>query len=77
MKNTSSQKKHQKGTPGAKSAKEAKVGIGVTGSPKAIFQRTKDNHPKQREDDNLKNLKGKDLELALRARFPKKTRSPF
>ena len=35
-----------------------------------------DKHPKQKEEDNLRNLKGKDLELALRARFPKKTWKP-
>ncbi len=76
MKNTPPPKKYQKGTAGAKSAREAKLGIGVTGSPKAIFQRKQDKYPKEREEDNLKNLKGKDLELALRARFPKKTWKP-
>ena len=76
MKNTLPPKKYQKGTAGAKSAREAKLGIGVTGSPKAIFQRKQDKYLKEREEDNLKNLKGKDLELALRARFPKKTWKP-
>lgn len=76
MKNTSNQKKYQKGTPGAKSAKEAKLGSGVAGSPKEIFQRHREKQPRSQDDNNLKSLKGRDLELALRARFPKKTWKP-
>lgn len=52
------------------------MGIGVTGSPKAIFQRQSNPRKEQKEDDNLKVLKGKDLELALKARFPKKIWKP-
>lgn len=60
----------------AKSVKEAGARGGLEGAPRTIFQREKTAKPKTNSEPDLRKLKGKDLDLALKARFPKKSWDP-